>query len=174
MHDVRYNNRKIHNSTATKMLFLPQTIHIKSVQGQENQGKICGYGSIFDQIDSQNDRVVRGAFQKTLAKIKTRGVFPKMLWQHDQTQPIGIWTKMEEDSRGLYVEGNLLLDLQQGQEAYHLVKSGGIDGLSIGYQVCKALKGKDSGVRLLTELELFEVSLVTFAANPQAKITNLS
>ena len=173
MHDIRYTNGIILSPPTTKKLFLPQTIEIKSLKGQENQGKICGYGSIFDPIDSQNDRVVRGAFEKTLAKIKSKGAYPKMLWQHNQTQPIGIWTKMEEDSQGLYVEGNLLLDLQQGQEAYHLVKSGGIDGLSIGYQVCKALKGKESGVRLLTELELFEVSLVTFAANPKARITHL-
>lgn len=170
MHDNDTRTGNNHHDIQRKMLFLPQEIEIKTVLGQENQGKICGYGSIFDQIDSQNDRVVRGAFEKTLSQIKSKGSLPKMLWQHNQNQPIGVWTKMHEDGKGLYVEGNLLLNLQQGQEAYHLVQSGGIDGLSIGYRVIKSLKGKESGVRLLTELELFEVSLVTFAANPKARI----
>lgn len=139
----------------------------------QTEGFISGYASIFDEVDSQGDRVVRGAFKASLKTWQTRASLPKMLWQHDLAQPIGYWTKIYEDDVGLYVEGRMLLCLTQAREAYALVKTGVIDGLSIGYRVVEALQGRKSSVRLLTQVDLFEISLVTFAANAQSKVLSV-
>jgi HK97 family phage prohead protease len=92
-----------------------------------------------------------------------------MLWQHDPAQPIGIWEEVREDDRGLYVKGRILEGVARGREAAALVAAGAIDGLSIGYRTVKAAKD-DKGQRLLTELELWEVSLVTFPMLPSARV----
>ena len=92
-----------------------------------------------------------------------------MLWQHDPAQPIGVWDEVREDARGLYVKGRILTDVEKGREAAALIGAGAIDGLSIGYRTVRAQKdGK--GQRLLSELELWEVSLVTFPMLPDARV----
>lgn len=91
-----------------------------------------------------------------------------MLWQHDPKIPIGVWKNIQEDDYGLYVEGKLLLDIRHGKEAYSLLRAGIVDGLSIGYDVVKAQR--QSKHKVLQEIDLHEVSLVTFAANPAAKV----
>jgi hypothetical protein len=92
-----------------------------------------------------------------------------MLWQHDPAQPIGVWDEVREDGRGLYVKGRILTDVEKGREAAALIGAGAIDGLSIGYRTVRAQKdGK--GQRLLSELELWEVSLVTFPMLPDARV----
>lgn len=144
---------------------------IKTLQNHE--GWFAGYASVFDEVDQQNDRVIRGAFAENLQKWHQQGKLPKMLWQHESNQPIGRWRKIAEDGAGLYVEGELLLDVQKAREAYALMKAGILDSLSIGYRVIEAVRSHKSQVRLLTKLELFEISLVTFAANAKAKITAL-
>ena len=94
----------------------------------------------------------------------------KMLWQHDPAQPIGIWDEVREDATGLWVKGRLLRDVEKGREAAALLAAGAIDGLSIGYRTVKAERdGK--GQRLLQELELWEVSLVTFPMLPEARVS---
>jgi HK97 family phage prohead protease len=92
-----------------------------------------------------------------------------MLWQHDPAQPIGIWDEVREDARGLWVKGRLLDTVAKGREAAALIEAGAIDGLSIGYRTRRATKTA-AGQRLLTELELWEVSLVTFPMLPSARI----
>jgi hypothetical protein len=92
-----------------------------------------------------------------------------MLWQHDPAQPIGIWDEVREDSKGLYVKGRLLESVEKGREAAALIAAGAIDGLSIGYRTIRATKN-DKGQRLLTEVELWEVSLVTFPMLPSARV----
>jgi hypothetical protein len=138
--------------------------HFFEVKTMTEEGLFSGYASIYDLLDTQNDRVQRGAFQKSL---KTQNT-PKMLWQHDPLHPIGKWEKIEEDSRGLYVEGRLFLTIQKAQEAYTLLKENVLEGLSIGYSVLQASRQK--GHRLLEEVRLFEISLVTFPANPGARV----
>jgi HK97 family phage prohead protease len=133
----------------------------------QKEGVFRGYASVFDEIDVYNDRIVRGAFRKSLGQF-----MPKMLWQHDQDQVIGVWSKLSEDQKGLCVEGRLLLEVEKAREAYALLKEGALDGLSIGYQVKQALKGqRRDATRLLTEVDLFEISLVTFPANALARIS---
>lgn len=92
-----------------------------------------------------------------------------MLWQHDPAHPIGVWDEVREDARGLFVKGRILTDVEKGREAAALIQAGAIDGLSIGYRTKRATKN-DKGQRLLTELELWEVSLVTFPMLPTARV----
>jgi HK97 family phage prohead protease len=92
-----------------------------------------------------------------------------MLWQHDPAQPIGVWDVVREDGTGLYVKGRLLDSVARAREAAALIGAGAIDGLSIGYRTRKAEKDA-TGCRLLTELELWEVSLVTFPMLPSARV----
>ena len=92
-----------------------------------------------------------------------------MLWQHDPAQPIGVWDEVREDAKGLWVKGRILTDVARGREAAALIGAGAIDGLSIGYRTVKSRKD-DKGGRLLSELELWEVSLVTFPMLPDARV----
>lgn len=130
-------------------------------------GTIKGYASLFGVRDQGGDIVQPGAFSATLGS--GRGV--AMLWQHDKTKPIGIWTKVIEDERGLYVEGELFLDTQAGKEAYVLLKRGGIRGLSIGYTTKRSKRTADG--RLLYEIDLFEISLVTFPMLIEAGVSDV-
>lgn len=126
---------------------------------------ISGYASLFGKSDQGGDTVQTGAYAASLAK----GRKIKMLWQHDPAQPIGVWDEVCEDARGLWVKGRLLTDVARGREAASLITAGAIDGLSIGYRTVKARKD-DKGGRLLSELELWEVSLVTFPMLPDARV----
>lgn len=148
----------------TTPFMLKSTLHLESL---EEEGCFSGYASVFDYVDEQKDRVMPGAFQKSL---KDTEKMPKMLWQHNVQEPIGIWKVVREDARGLYVEGRLLLDLQRGREAYTLLKKGIVTGLSIGCQVVEAAYCHQECVRELKEVSLMEISLVTFAANQHAKV----
>ncbi|MFZ7090417.1 HK97 family phage prohead protease [Primorskyibacter sp. 2E233] len=140
---------------------------VKVVEGT----KIEGYASLFGACDQGGDVVSKGAYARSLARLTKEGRGVKMLWQHDPAQPIGIWDEVREDERGLYVKGRLLDSVEKGREAAALIEAGAIDGLSIGYRTLKAAKN-DKGQRLLTELELWEVSLVTFPMLPSARVAS--
>ncbi|QUJ77402.1 HK97 family phage prohead protease [Sulfitobacter albidus] len=131
--------------------------------------EISGYASFFGDVDQGNDVVLQGAYARSLAVLGAakRGV--KMLWQHDPAQPIGVWDVVREDARGLFVKGRILKSVAKGREAIALIEAGAIDGLSIGYRTVKASKNT-KGQRLLQELELWEVSLVTFPMLPSARV----
>src|SRR5690606_19492529 len=128
-------------------------------------GFFAGYASIFHTVDYHNDCIIQGAFKKHLNAMERANKMPKLLWQHQRDQPIGIWHFIEEDKKGLYVEGQFLLDIQKGQEAYCLMKAGAIDGLSIGYFVKESQINPQHKYREITEIELLEISIVTFPAN---------
>lgn len=130
---------------------------------------IAGYASIFGQPDHGGDTVAAGAYEASLASLSSKGVRVKMLWQHDPREPIGIWDEVREDSRGLFVRGRLLKETRRGQEAAALIGAGAIDGLSIGYRTRKATRSGNAG-RTLQEIELWEVSLVTFPMLPEARV----
>ena len=134
---------------------------------------IEGYASYFGAVDQGNDVVAKGAYAASLKSLAAADRSVKMLWQHDPAQPIGIWDEVREDSRGLYVKGRLLDDVEKGREAAALIAAGAIDGLSIGYRTVKATKN-DKGQRLLTELELWEVSLVTFPMLSSARVAAMA
>ena len=130
---------------------------------------IAGYASLFGATDQSGDVVEKGAYAASLARLAARNGRVKMLWQHDPAQPIGVWDEVREDGRGLWVKGRILTDVAQGREAAALIGAGAIDGLSIGYRTVKARKD-DAGRRSLVELELWEVSLVTFPMLPEARV----
>ena len=135
----------------------------------DEAGAFAGYASLFDVADGFDDVVAPGAFTATLARNQGgRGV--KLLWQHDASEPIGTWDSIVEDDHGLRVRGQLLLDVRRGAEAHALLKSGAIDGLSIGYSAVEAATDPETGLRRLTEVELWEISLVTFQACPGAAV----
>ncbi len=131
--------------------------------------RIEGYASYFGRKDRGGDVVARGAYTGSLQRLAEEGRQIKMLWQHDPAQPIGVWDEVREDDKGLYVKGRLLDGIARAREAATLIASQAIDGLSIGYRTVKAVRD-DKGQRLLKELELWEVSLVTFPMLPSARV----
>ena len=131
-------------------------------------GAFEGHASVFGVRDAYDDVVLPGAFMRTIRERGPRGV--KMLWQHNARQPIGVWEEIEEDETGLFVKGRLALGTQAGREAHELLRMGAIEGLSIGYSTVNAETGEEEGVRKLGEVDLWEISLVTFPANPAARV----
>jgi uncharacterized protein len=136
-------------------------------------GSIEGYGSVFGVKDNYEDIIAPGAFAASLKTHKAAGTMPAMLWQHDADEPIGVWTEMVEDSKGLRVKGQLCLETSCGKEAHALLKMGALNGLSIGFISRQWSYDTETDVRTLTEIDLWEVSLVTFPANEKARITGV-
>lgn len=136
---------------------------------QEGEGQISGYGSVFDSVDEGNDLIVKGAFDKSLAS----GRHPKMLWQHSQENIIGVWNSVKVDDHGLKLKGTILQDVAKGAEALTLLKAGALDGLSIGYRTKDYAVDAKTRIRSLKEVDLFEISLVTFPMNTEATVTDV-
>ncbi|MEI4486599.1 HK97 family phage prohead protease [Frigidibacter sp. MR17.14] len=129
---------------------------------------IEGYASLFGVPDRGGDVVAAGAYRASLSRMAQRGGRVKMLWQHDPLQPIGVWDEVVEDARGLRVRGRLLDAVARGREAAALVKAGALDGLSIGYRtVASTAEGRG---RRLVEIDLWEISLVTFPMLGEARV----
>lgn len=144
---------------------------VKAIAENDERG-FEGYGSVFDVLDSYADVVAKGAFKRTLKEARQKGVAPALLWQHDPGQPIGVYDEMREDEHGLFVKGRLA-DTPEGDRAYKLLKMGALSGLSIGFRTLKSKMDDETGIRTLTEIELWEVSLVTFPANQAARVTGV-
>jgi HK97 family phage prohead protease len=126
-----------------------------------------GYASLFDRVDLSGDVVRRGAFAASLAEAPPSAV--RMLYQHEAGEPVGVWDDIREDDQGLFVRGRMLPAGVRGRAAARLVASRAVDGLSIGYRVRRAVKRSD-GVRELIDVELWEISIVTFPMLPQARL----
>ena len=141
------------------------------IKAVSDDGLFSGYASVFDNVDSYGDIVRKGAFVESISEWEAKGKMPPILWNHDPSDPIGIYTKMQEDGKGLYVEGKLLIDdVPRARQTHALMKAGVIDGLSIGYRVKEYLYNVDEEVTDLIKLSLREVSIVTFPANPETRI----
>lgn len=136
--------------------------------GVDAEGRFCGYASLFGVADQGRDMVMPGAFAQTL---KARGVGGiKMLYQHDPAEPIGLWREIVEDARGLRVEGQLMLELARAREVHALMRAGVLDGLSIGFRTLSGRRDAKSGLRRLYRIDLWEISLVTFPMQEQARV----
>lgn len=146
---------------------------VLEIRAVGDDGVIEGYGSVFGVKDDYDDVIAAGAFVDSLKAHKAAGTMPAMLWQHDADEPIGVWSEMAEDSKGLAVKGKLALDTIRGKEAHALLKMGALNGLSIGFVSKQWAYDRDSEIRTLTEIDLWEVSLVTFPANSKARVTNV-
>jgi HK97 family phage prohead protease len=142
-------------------------LHVKSMN---ESGEISGYASVFGVTDGHGDVVVKGAFKNAIADFCT-GKKPKLLWQHDVRSPIGLIEEIFEDDYGLFVKGRLLLEIPRAKEVYFLLKNQAIDGFSIGYKI-KNNYFKD-GKQYLTNIELPEISIVTFPACEEAVVNDV-
>ena len=134
-------------------------------------GVFEGLASTFGDRDMVGDVIEPGAFRASLAR--PAGV--KMLWQHDARAPIGVWRRIAECDGGLAVEGRLILEVQRAREALALLKAGAVDALSIGFSVPAggAAFDREKAVRRLSRIDLWEVSIVTFPANPKARVNRI-
>lgn len=139
----------------------------------EPEGTIQGFASTFGgSPDSYGDVIKRGAFAASLKEHEAAGTLPLMLWHHRNDQPVGRWTSFEETRKGLRATGRLTLGATGGRDAYAFVKDGAVNGLSIGFRT-RAAKPRDDGSRVLTDIELLEVSLVGMPANASARLTQV-
>jgi len=126
---------------------------------------IEGYASLWGVADLNGDVVARGAFAGTLAAVGAGGV--RMLHQHESRSPVGVWDEMREDDRGLWVRGRIMDWSAEARFAGALARAGALDGLSIGFRSQRARR--EGRLRILVEVALWEVSLVTFPMLPGAR-----
>ena len=143
------------------------------IKATGDDGTVEGYGSVFGVRDNYDDVIAKGAFIDSLKSHRAAGTMPAMLWQHDADKPIGVWTEMVEDEKGLRIKGQLAMETVKGKEAHALLKMGALNGLSIGFMSKEWAYDRDTEVRTLTAIDLWEVSLVTFPANEKARVTNV-
>ena len=143
------------------------------IKAAGDDGTVEGYGSVFGVRDNYDDVIAKGAFIQSLKDHKAAGTMPAMLWQHDADKPIGVWTEMVEDEKGLRIKGQLAMETVKGKEAHALLKMGALNGLSIGFMSKEWAYDRDTEVRTLTAIDLWEVSLVTFPANEKARVPNV-
>jgi HK97 family phage prohead protease len=122
--------------------------------------RIEGYASKFNERDLNNDIVVAGAFKNSLMLTGVAGV--KMLYQHQSTSPIGVWDDIYEDAIGLFVRGRIIDLGSEARMVKGLVENGIIDGLSIGFRTLKSSASDGGRLRVIKQVELWEISLVTF------------
>lgn len=137
----------------------------------EADGTFSGYASLFGIEDLSHDIVEKGAFLASLSRRGPSGV--KMLYQHDPAEPIGRWTDIRETAKGLRVTGQLMTNVSRGREVLHMMREGILDGLSIGFRTVKARKDRKSGIRRLVEVDLWEISIVTFPMQPDARVAHV-
>jgi HK97 family phage prohead protease len=131
-------------------------------------GRFAGYASVFGRLDDGGDMVMPGAFAKSLARRGRAGI--RMLFQHDPKEPIGTWEKLAEDGVGLWVEGRLTAGVPRAEALRRLIEARAIDGLSIGFRTVRATREPATGHRRLWQVDLWEVSIVSFPMLDAARI----
>jgi Escherichia/Staphylococcus phage prohead protease len=141
------------------------------VKAITEEGEFTGHAAVFNNEDLGRDVILPGAFAKSLTRRPAGKV--KMLRQHDPEEPIGIWLDLAEDKKGLRAKGKLILDTVKGRETYALMRAGALDGLSIGFRTVKDRFDRAKGVRYLEELDVPEISIVTFPLNPRATVSTV-
>ena len=143
-----------------------------SVSGLGAGGRFSGYASLFHEMDLARDVIEPGAFSRSLAVKGADGV--RMLYQHDPAEPIGRWTVIREDARGLYVEGQLSLGAARADAVHANLLNRAIDGLSIGFRAVRSRQDAARRSRHILEADLWEISIVTFPMLPSARIATLT
>src|SRR5210317_473829 len=132
-----------------------------------DRGIVKGYGSYFDNKDSDNDIIRKGAYTKT---IKENGERVKYLYQHNMMQPIGKMSELYEDDKGLVFVAEIP-KTTLGKDVIELMKAGVITENSVG--ILPVVKENKGDYREIKEVKLYEISAVTLAANDQAKIMDV-
>lgn len=151
-------------------------LYIKNATQKENGDvEFGGVASLFNIIDSDNDIILPGAFKNTLQKWREKGMLPPVLWQHDTREPVGKYTKIEEIDKGLTVEGVLYADdIPRAKQAARLLREKAIDGLSIGFSSAGPVTfDEENNTRIFHALDLWEISIVTFPAMEQARVSTV-
>lgn len=151
------------NALPRETKFAP--VDLKAV---DTDGTFEGYASVFGAEDMAHDVVMPGAFAASLASRGAQGV--KLLFQHDPAQPIGVWLELAEDKKGLYARGRLMPEVARAREVLSLMRAGALDGLSIGFRTVKGVRDAKSGIRRLNQIDLWEISVVTFPMLPEARV----
>lgn len=131
-------------------------------------GTFQGYASVFNKLDSYKDSVLPGAFAEAIERRGISGI--KMTLQHDVEELVGVWHEIREDKHGLFVRGQLDMNTECGREVHSLMKSGALNGLSIGFDDSKTVSEKRDGVRYVKKIDLWEIAIVTFPALEEAKV----
>lgn len=149
-----------------------ETKHLTlELKGLSEEGRFSGYASLFGQADLGKDVIERGAFAASLKSRGAAGI--RMLYQHDPAEPLGRWLTIREDARGLYVEGQLARGVARAEEVHRLMKSGALDGLSIGFQTVRSRREAKTGMRRILAADLWEISVVTFPMLPAARVSEV-
>ena len=148
--------------------FLPMEVKATGDGDDKRYRQVEGYGSVFGNRDSYGDIIVPGAFAESI-KAKE----PKMAWQHDLRTLVGRWDEVREDDHGLFLKGRIATSTPKGNEAAELVSMGALTGLSIGFNTVRDEMDRETGLRRLMEIDLWEVSFVTVPANSLANVTNI-
>ena len=131
-------------------------------------GSFEGYAALFGRVDLGRDLILPGAFAESLARRGAAGV--RMLFQHDPAEPIGVWTEITEDARGLFVRGHLTPVVARARVVLAMLRAGALDGLSIGFRTVEGRADPRTRVRRLSRIDLWEVSIVTFPMQPEARV----
>jgi uncharacterized protein len=156
-----------------KKLTIDRPFELKSLK---SDGTFTGYASVYGELDSHHDVVIKGAFDSSLeSRYRAKGRNIPMLWQHDTRNPIGVYpvSDIKEDDVGFLVSGFCNLEVQQGREAHALMKQGALSGLSIGYNTVQESWSADGNIRILKEVDLWEISPVTFPSGDSARVTSV-
>lgn len=135
------------------------------------EGTIEGYAAVFGNVDKGGDKIMPGAFVGSLRTASQQGRTIKMLFNHNPDHPIGVWTDLAEDAKGLWVKGQLVMEVPKAREIHALLKAKALGGLSIGYITNQS--DFEGNVRLLKDVSLYEVSPVTFPMNEKAKVASI-
>lgn len=138
----------------------------------DDSGTFTGYAAKWGEVNAHNEIVKPGAFARSLAEHAKRGIAPPMLWSHNTDEPVGVWTDIREDGVGLAVTGKLVTETTRWREALALLKAGALTGLSIGFRARKANRDAE-GRRILSDIDLGEISLVTLSSAGGARITQV-
>lgn len=133
------------------------------------EGRFAGYASAFGLADDSGDVVMPGAFAKSLARRGAERI--KMLFQHDPKEPVGVWEAIVEDQLGLWVEGRLVPGVPRADALKRLIEARAIDGLSIGFRTVRATREPRGAQRKLWQIDLWEISIVTFPMLDRARIS---
>jgi len=138
----------------------------------DETGRFAGYASVFSRVDEGGDIVMPGAFARSLRRRGTERI--RLLFQHDPKEPVGTWERIVEDGFGLWGEGRLGPGVPRADALRKLIERGAIDGLSIGFRTVRATREAATGYRKLWQIDLWEISIVTFPMMEGARIAAAS